>query len=300
MAEKKEPTRKQHYIPQEHLRGFSQDALTIYEYNFKKGEAITAPVPIESVCRETDLYEMYDEDGSIINVNYLEDVLCQFEGKFAAYKRQLLKKVNKANYRTKCFLTKEEKQFWTFYTALQALRLPSVLQGTADVLQQVFSEHLTNVEAANTALSYCLPFFKEPEEEDINSLVAFLPILKTKWLTVCVAENDHLFTSDTALYSFSPPTMAFDFEALWFPISSSVTLLFSNPETSELPINNRLLPLPEEAVDELNKGMACIAKNMVFSKYPFTKRDHEIIADARIIAAERAEKRNIIKMLGEK
>ena len=66
---KPQPTKHQHYIPQVYLKGFSKDSSTIYEYNFKKGEALDKPVSIESVCRENYLYEVRENNGVIININ---------------------------------------------------------------------------------------------------------------------------------------------------------------------------------------------------------------------------------------
>lgn len=297
---KKEPTRKQHFVPQEHLRGFSQDKVSIYEYNLKKDEAIDRAVPIESVCREKDLYEIRDENGTIVNINYLEDVLCEYEGHFAEHKRIILRKaIFKENYRTKCFLTKEEKQFWTFYTALQVVRIPIILKGTAEILQESFPGQFSDVDAANIAREFCLPFFKAPDKKEINSLWAFVQLLAPKIITVCYAENDRLFTSDAAVYGYSPKEMLFDFETLWFPISSCVTLFFSDPEKYDRSLNNRLIPLPNKTVDELNRGIAGIAHEMVFSKYPFSEKDKCIIKEARRLAAEKTPKYDIIKNMGE-
>ena len=88
----KQITEKQHYVPQVYLQGFSQDGISVYEFNFKKDAPIPAAVPIDSVCREKLLYEVKDEQGEIINVNYLENVLCRYEGEFADYGRQPIKK----------------------------------------------------------------------------------------------------------------------------------------------------------------------------------------------------------------
>ena len=298
MAEKKEPTRKQHYIPQEHLRGFSQDALSIYEYNFKKGEAITAAVPIESVCRETDLYEMYDEDGSIININYIEDVLCQFEGQFAAYKRQLLKKANKANYRTMCFLTKEEKQFWTFYTALQIVRNPITLSGVKAVIQEETQGYFSELEAQNLAVALCLPFFQNPDKQELNPLRFFLSILSTKIIGAAYVEADNLFTSDHAVYgSRRPEDEFYQFERLWFPIASNCALIFTDPKTVDRTMKNRLFPVTDEEVRNLNKGIAYIAAQMVLSKHPFSNEDIKLIEEARRERAQDKERKRSLSVV---
>ena len=79
----KQPTKKQHYVPQTYLRGFSPDSTYIYEYNLKQGKPIPEPVSIESICREKFLYEFRDNDGEFIWINALEEILGDIEGKFA-------------------------------------------------------------------------------------------------------------------------------------------------------------------------------------------------------------------------
>ena len=296
----KQPTRDQHYVPQEHLRGFSQDHVSIYEFNIKMGAPIEIPVPIESICREKDLYEIRDSKGQIMNVNYLEDILCKFEGLFAEYKRRLLNKAkHRENFRTRCFLTKEEKQFWTFYTALQVVRIPTMLQGTAEILKEAYPGYFTDSEAANAAREFCLPFFSEPSKDDVNSLLAFISILMPKSLSVGYAPCDRIFTSDTAVYGYSPKNELFDFETLWFPITSSATLLFADRKTKMVPTGNILFPLDEASVDGLNLGIAGIAKTMVLSKYPFRDKDIEIIREARRLSAEKTPKYDLYKDMGE-
>ena len=197
---KEQLTKNQHYIPQVYLRGFSQDSLTIYEYNYKKGEAIKEPVSIESVCREKYLYEVLDNNGEIINANYIEDILCGYEGLFAKYRKQLLSKSHIIeNYQTHCFLTKEEKDFWTFYAALNIMRNPEILIGIKTILKDELQDHVSDIDAKNLAIAYCLPFFDKPKEGEINALTGFISILLTKVLYVGFCESDNLFTSDHSM-----------------------------------------------------------------------------------------------------
>ncbi len=84
-------TKKQHYIPQVYLRGFSpdykcnskdqvdKDKATIYQYSFEKGEVSNNAVPIKTVCYSNHLYEIRDKDGEYIYINWLETVLKQLE-----------------------------------------------------------------------------------------------------------------------------------------------------------------------------------------------------------------------------
>ena len=289
----KQPTKKQHYVPQIYLKGFSRDSATIYEYNFAKREAIKKPVCIESVCREQFLYEIRDQSGEIINTNFIEDILCEYEGQFAEYRRKLLRKsVVKANYNTLCFLSKEEKIFWIFYTALQIMRSPSMLNGIGSILREELQGQLSQEEAHNVAVAFCLPFFKKPRSGEMTALTYFISLLITKILTVGYAESDNLFTSEHTMYGVRNSAEGlFTFKKLWFPISSNCVLLFSEPGESVRIKKNCLIPITEEDVHEINKGIAYIARKMVFSKHPFSESDIQLIEDAR---RERAEDEKVL------
>ena len=280
---KNQPTKNQHYVPQVYLKGFSQDSSTIYEYNLSKKAVIENPVSIESVCREKYLYEVRDNNGEIIKTNYLEDVLCNFEGQFADYRRKLLQKAKvKANYQTKCFLSKDEKGFWYSYAALHMMRNPRTLRGIKSLFQEELQGQITEYEAGNLAIAYCLPFFKKPENGDMNMFNFFLSLLQTKVLTIGFSESDDLFTSEHAMYgSRNSEISDYDFQKLWFPISSNCGLLFLDPSIYSNAKKNCLIPLSEEEIRDLNKGIAYIAKQMVFSKRPFSEQDIRLIEEAR-------------------
>ena len=285
---KAQPTKKQHYIPQVCLRGFSQDSVTIYEYNFRKGEAINQPVSIESVCREDYLYEVRENNGEIIYSNYIEDILCEYEGQFAYYRNQLLRKAHiKENYYNKPILSKDEKDFWRVYTTLQIMRHPRIIGGMEELLREDFQSHYRDIDIRNLTIAYCLPFFKKVTEGEPNVFTFFLSVLLTRSLLVGHAESDNLFTSDHGMYgSGGFGRNEFGFERLWFPISSNCGLLFYDPEIIDRSNRNRLIPIFEDEVRELNKGIAYIASQMVLSKYPFSKEDIDLIQEAR---RERAE-----------
>lgn len=284
----KQPTKKQHYVPQIYLKGFSQDQNSVYEYLFKKNAAIEDPVSIESICREQYLYELRDQAGEILNINYIEDVLCEYEGQFAEHRRQLLQKARvKENFKTHCFLTREEKNFWMFFTALQMMRSPFMLHGIKDLMLDELSGQISADEAHNIAVAFCLPFFKKPESGEFNAFLHFISVLNTKVLTVGYAESNHFFTSEHSMYGVRNSAEGmFSFKRLWFPISSDCVLLFSEPGEVDRTKKNCLIPISDEEVHAINKGIAYIAGQMVISKYPFSEEDIQLIGEAR---KERAE-----------
>ena len=282
MPEKK-PTKDQHFVPKVYLQGFTNNSKTLYEYNLKTNIAIDKPVSIESICKKQYLYEIRDNQGEIVNKNFIENILCQYEGSFSEYRRKLLSKiVHKANFQSRCFLSKEEKNFWYFYTTLQLMRHPITLLGIKDIIKDELKGHFSDQEAYNFAVAYCLPIYKKPETGELNALTFFLSILLTKVLTVGYAESDNLFTSDHAMCgSRKPGGDLLSFQRLWFPISSNCALIFSDPTTVARDKRNRLIPISEEEVNINNNGIAYIAAQMILSKRPFTDSDIAIIRAAR-------------------
>lgn len=290
----KQPKKEQHYVPQTYLRGFSQDSASVYEYNFRLERAIEKPVSIRSICREQYLYEVRNQNSDIININYIEDTLCGYEDLFSDYRRKLLNKaIVKANYGRHCFLTKGEKDFWRFFTALQMMRSPFMLYGIKDIMLEELPGQITPVEAYNIAVAFCLPFFKKPEPGEFNALLHFISVLKTKILTVGYVESDHLFTSEHSMYGVRNPEKILDFKKLWFPISSNCVLLFTDPNEMDRKKKNCLIPFSAEDVREINKGITYVAGQMIISKYPFSEADIQLIEEARKERAEDEKRKSL-------
>ena len=273
-------TRKQHYVPQVYLRGFSQGQNRVYVYRTKTGSPISVPVPINEICKKDNLYEIKNNKGEYIYRNLIEESLCGFEGQFATYKRLLERKSIKENFQTRSFLSKEEKIFWTVYLTLQVMRNPIILKGTANIIKDELPES-TEIDARNLAIATCLPLFKETKTEDQNAFLYFLSLLINKRLSVGYAENDRLFTSDITVHGYSPNTNEFDFVSLHFPISSQLILIASDPKSIEHYQYNRLIPLSDTDILNLNKGIAYHANQMIISKYPFTDEELKLIEEAR-------------------
>lgn len=174
------------------------------------------------------------------------------------------------------------------YLTLQILRNPIKLNGTAEIVKSELPE-FDITEARNYALATSLPIVKTAKPGDMNAFLYFLSLVCRKKLTIGYTENDHLFTSDLAVYGYSPTKGEFDFESLWFPINSKLVLIASDPNTI-IPLKyNRLIPLSDEVVKNLNKGIAYNANQMIFSKHPFTGDDIRLIEQAR---SERAQDKN--------
>ena len=278
----KQPTEAQHFVPQTYLQGFSPDSRFLFEYNIKEAKPIDQPVSIRDICKKRYLYEVRDNSGEIVNINYLEDILCGIEGQFAENKRKLLRKVRADNFETNSFLTKEEKHFWTFYATVQLMRNPITLKGVKALLQESLPEGVSDHETYRFALAYCLPFFTPPEEQELTPFLILLTMLHSKALSVGFAQKDNLFTSDRAMYGSRNSKETYDAQSLWFPINSNCGLFFANPQSYTQARSNKLFPLTDELVRKLNMGIAYMASQMVLSKHPFSKDDIALIEEARM------------------
>lgn len=81
-------TKKQHYIPQTFLKGFSGDGKTICRYDIVNKKSQNN-IPIKTVAIDEYLYEFKALDGQICDSNHIENTLSKIESQFAQYKKDL-------------------------------------------------------------------------------------------------------------------------------------------------------------------------------------------------------------------
>ena len=104
MSTENKITKKQHYVPQVYLRGFSPEyhkdnkdlplsKYTIYCHDLTARDQIMKAVPIKSICYNNYLYEVTGYEGEIVLPNYLEKVLSTFEKMFGNFRYELERKV---------------------------------------------------------------------------------------------------------------------------------------------------------------------------------------------------------------
>ena len=157
---KQNPTKKQHYVPQVYLRGFSSDESKINAY-WIDNNIDERYIPIESICRENYLYELRNDSNDLIATNHIEKCLSALEGMFSEYRIQLLNKAYiTENYKTKCFFTSQEKVFWKLFIAIQMLRTPKVLNEAKIFSEDFFGESVKRNSASKNLLGQLFAFFE--------------------------------------------------------------------------------------------------------------------------------------------
>lgn len=98
----------------------------MFYYDLQEGTQSKIAVPTNSVCFENDLYEVTGKSGEIVYDNRLENCFSGLESKYAELRTNIKNKAFiKENYKTKCFLTRDEKLHLMGYMTIQLLRTPT-------------------------------------------------------------------------------------------------------------------------------------------------------------------------------
>lgn len=284
-------TKKQHYIPQVYLRGFSPEYMdkdnevslsryTVYCHDLTKEAQSYKSVPIKSVCYKNYLYEVTGHNGEIVLPNYLEKFFSILEKMFSEYRYKLERKVFiKENYITNYFLTQEEKSFWITYILIQILRMPKILELAEQVSLETWKEELTNKQIQNIARFFCLPFFKEITEGNKETRLfeyLFNP-MKNMSFGIGVDVQGRIITSDKPVFVHSKVFPCEEYERIIFPISAQICLfMFGNEDKKILP-KNFLFPIEEDHREEIIKSMSDSAFEKVYSNHIFDRKERKYI-----------------------
>lgn len=295
MSQENNITRKQHYIPQVYLRGFSPEYLaenrnkiplshyTVYCYNLIADNQKYEAVPINSICFRKDLYEVTGKDGEIVLPNHLEKFFTVFEKKFSHYRRKLEHKAFiEDNYKTKCFLASEEKVFWVTYILIQLLRIPQVLQVVEETSLDILGNGINEKQAKNIARMTCLPFFKEIKIDDKEAVLfnSLLEPMLNMTFGVRVDRSGLIITSDMPVYIYSKEFPCKEYGKIIFPISSQLCLFLFGGEVKKKYPKNFLFPVEEVVREEIIKSMAYTSFEKIYSNHRLNKSELRYINEA--------------------
>lgn len=159
-------TKRQHYLPQFYLKGFSQDGEHVYIYDKKAGDrgVIRYQTTIE-VAHQNHFYTYRTKKGTKEN---LEDLFGQFEGAAAA----IIEKVHE-----KREIVPEEKEKLALFVAFLYTRTPAFKARTEEMHSKA-GEKISRMMIKMTPKESLKKFFKEKEgkefsDAEIDDLVDF-------------------------------------------------------------------------------------------------------------------------------
>ena len=236
--EEKQFTVDEHYLSQVYLRGFvpgytpgetydKKKKYFIWRYDVVSGEQIE--VSTKSQCSVDNLYELFGKNGEYLLRNHLEKAFGDIEKKFASQRLKLEKKAYyKDNTKTKCFLDKDEKDFWVLFIVLQILRHPDTIDSAAKLAKEIIDRSLSDQQARNFALSHCAPFVYEADENNKTTqlLIDMAAPMRGMDFTVLYDEEGRFITAEKSVYveAKAHPEKTLDYKLVVFPITSFLCL----------------------------------------------------------------------------
>ena len=289
-------TKKQHYIPQVYLRGFSPEyedskeiensKHTIYCYDLIKNIQFPHPIPIKSICYEDYLYEVTDSNEEIVLPNYLEIVLGSLEKMFSKYRKMLEQKAFlPENYKTKCFLKKEEKAFWVTYMVIQILRMPDTIKEAEEFTLKFWKDKFSRNQAKNFAREFCLPFFKEIKGDSREAMLveAFAKPMMSMYFAIGVDMQGRIITGDKPVYIHSKSFPCEEYDIVIFPITSRICLFLLGGKEKNPYYKNRLFPMNDEVLEMITKSITEAAHEKLYSNHLLNDKElcqiHEVMRD---------------------
>ena len=288
-------TKKQHYIPQVYLRGFSPEyekgnknypnsKYTIYCYDLNEKKQNYKAVPIKSICYSEYLYEVTGINGEIVCSNQLEHFFSSIEKRFGDFRNRLEEKAFlEENYKTKCFLTNEEKIFWITFIILQIIRSPQTLEIAESLAKETWGDNINLKQAKNIARMFCLPFFCELKEGSVESMVinALFEPMKNMSFGLGVDRGKSIITSDKTVYICAKRFPCDEYDKIIFPISSKLCLFLFGNENKENCRKNFLFPIEDEIKEEIIKSMTVSSFGKLYSNHILDKNEKKHIKQAK-------------------
>lgn len=308
-------TKKQHYVPQVYLRGFAPQYLKtdseknkiakskygVFYYDLRERKQSEIAVPINSICFENNLYEVTGKSGEIVYDNRLENRFSRLESRYAELRTNIENKAFiKENYKTKSFLTSDEKLHLMGYTTIQLLRTPTFLSLALKVAQEVWKNDKSEEQLKNIVRIQCLSFidtYCRNDEKYVDNNKKFVGISDNQFeilgsiirpmvgmsFMIGVDNKSRLITSDNPVYIRNSNKECLmkgedvQNDEIIFPITASLCLIMVGGENKDRYPKNCLFEITDEWRKHIFAAMCCTTDKKIFSNHKFDKDELKII-----------------------
>lgn len=274
-------TIKEHYIPRVYLNGFASRDERIYFYDLKTYRYSNQLVPVKTVCYKKNLYEYRNENNELIYTNSNEKALNNLETMFSKKRTAIRTRIRITNPKTTCFLSEEEIAFWITYIVIQIFRLPKVIDEITYALRDMIPSTGDANLHRNTALYILLPLLKKLDSQstELKLYNEFISIISTMRCTIGYDGKHRLITSDSPIYLYAPKQRIQDCLKIYFPIDSSLCLIFTK---DELYPDNGIMLLNDYEYENIFKSIVYAADDKLYLSREFTRNELRWIKSARI------------------
>lgn len=265
-------TKKQHYIPQFHLKQFADDG---YVFVYNKLDKNRYKTSVENVCCERYLYETEwnsptHPDEKFLFYNKIEKDLSRRESEYS----KVINKINKiclsGENDNALICGKNEKEQIRSFVANIICRHPKYIKSVdEDIINSDFSEDeeiKPYVEIINTFdMGNPKDFLRMGAKigvlsEDLKESPSYevKKQLERMEFCFCVSDNSEFIITDYPLFVTHKDEERDELDSLFMPMHPKVGLLFFDPISHENyhKFRNRIFNLADDGVEEINEGMA--------------------------------------------
>lgn len=283
MPENEQMTHVEHFVSQTYLRQFSENKKSLYRYDVNHLDKPPKTRSINRICREIDLYELFDQQGAYIAPNLIEDFFGKLETKIGRIIKSIIEKAESGKY-LNCvsFLSEDDKTHLIIFMTALKYRNPQTIESGIRILQQS-NPDMDIREARNFTLLNLLPLSGDPEWDKNTIIRTSLKSYCGMAFQIGLANEDVIFTSDRPVIEWPP-----DNEELYnrpkavvFPLTSRIILYLYPRESVDPNCINCFFALNNERIIDLQHNVAATAREWIFTKKPLSVEQMEKVKEAR-------------------
>lgn len=266
-----------------YLRYFSENKKNLYRYdanNLVKPPEIRS---IDKICREIDMYEAIYEDGSYIAPNYIENRFGRIETKTS----KIIEAIKAKAQNDKCLsctsiLSEEDKSTLIIFITALMFRDPDTIDFGIKSLQ-ASNPDMDLRDARNFTLYNLLPLDVDRKWDENTIIRTATERLCGMAFQIGIVDEDVIITSDRP-FAIWPPDENELYnrpKALVFPLTSRLVLYLFALNDIDAIKRSFFIKLGEQQIREIQENITVFAKKWLFSKYPLTEEQINIVKDAR-------------------
>lgn len=137
MPEGKQMTHVEHFVSKMYFRQFSESKKSVYRYNANNLDKPPELRSIDKICREIDMYELIDKDGSYIAPNRIENTF----GRLETNTGKVIELIKTKSQNEKCLncptiLSENDKNYLIIFMTALKFRDPQTIDLGIKFLQQ--------------------------------------------------------------------------------------------------------------------------------------------------------------------
>ena len=283
MAEDKEMTHVEHYVPKLYFRQFSESGKSLYRYkttNLDKGPELRS---IDRICRDIDMYELLDENKDYIAPNRIEHIFGRLETEVGRVIKSIkVKSQNENCQKCPAVLSNNDKSYLIIFITSLLFRDPKTIELGIRNLQEA-NPSIDTREARNFTLLNLLPLGIDQDWDNNTIIRTAIERLCGMAFQIGLADNDEIITSDRPVVLW-PPNENDPYDrprAVVLPLTSRIVIYLYPMENVDPIGRNCFIKLSDEQIRDIQYNVSIYARDWIFTRNQLNSKQLEVIKEAR-------------------